>query len=234
MDFYEDLDTEKGLICAAKESFRVFNSLLRWGNFKGIPVMEKMYGPQLYSKPLSESSLLSDCQIYANRSTGESNHLRHKGKILEIGVASGSHAVSLIQRLNPSTFHGVDVKVRQVSDQSKAIFTNHGNKGNIVRLYQKDSVQFLEDQLQSNQRYDVIYIDANHWYEFVYKELELSSRLVDVGGHIVFNDYLNWFIGSMEPCGVVKAVNDFLDKNENWKVEYFAINDRDICIRRVV
>ena len=68
----------------------------------------------------------------------------------------------------------------------------------------------------------------------MYKELQLSSKLIDVGGHVAFNDYLSWFVGSMEPCGVVKAVNDFLDKNENWKVEHFAINERDICIRRVL
>ena len=29
---------------------------------------------------------------------------------------------------------------------------------------------------------------------------------------------------------VIKAVNEILDKNEYLQVEYYAINDRDVCI----
>ena len=182
---------------------------------------------------MPESSILPNCKFYADRATGEQYHLQKKGKILEVGIAQGAHAASLIKNLNPSTFHGVDISLENLSDENKAVFHEHGSKGNIVMLRQFDSIRFLEEKIESNETYNSIYIDASHWHEFVHREIELSSRLVDIGGHIVLNDYCAWFVRSMEPCGVIKATNNFLHRNKNWKVEYFAVNDCDICIRRV-
>ena len=233
LEAYEELESEQGLINAVTQSFRIFNSLLRIANNSGIAMSEKLFGAQMKPKRLPESSLLSSCRIYANRSTAEKNHLQHKCKLLEIGVATGSHAASLIQSLNPSTFHGVDMRTNQLSEKYLKILRGHATQGNIVQIYESDSVEFLKEQVSRDQVYDIIYIDANHWHHFVKPELELSSKLISIGGHIVLNDYVKFFPNSMEPCGVIKAVNDFLETNDNWKIEYFAINDNDICIRRI-
>ena len=36
----------------------------------------------------------------------------------------------------------------------------------------------------------------------------------------------------MEPCGVKRAVNEFLLLSQDWVVDYYAINDSDISIIR--
>ena len=229
---FERLETKEGIINTAKDAFKTFNSLLRIGNLQGIRVTRELFPEEYGSKGLLESNLLQDCKLYANRETGEKTHLQQKSKVLEIGVASGAHAASLIQNLNPATFTGVDIDFGQLKDEHKVVLENHASKGRL-QLHQTDSAKFLETKIAQGENYDFIYIDANHWHSFVKRELELSAKLIGVGGHIVLNDYLLWFISSMEPCGVIKATNDFLHDNENWKVEYFAINDRDICLRRL-
>ena len=232
---YEKLETKEGCIKAAKYSFKTFNSILRMGNIqhKGVSITRELFPEEYGPNPLKESSLLKDCKLYANRETGERIHLKHGGKILEIGIASGAHASSLIQNLNPSIFDGVDINMKLLQDAHNKVLRNHINRGNKIKLHIKTSEQFLEEQIAQHKKYDLIYIDANHWHSFVKKELELSAKLIDVGGHIVLNDYQLWFIGSMQPCGVIKATNNFLCNNKNWKVEYFAINDRDICLKKV-
>ena len=230
----EKLETREGCVNAAKYSFKAFNSILRMGNIQhGISITRELFPDEYESNPLQESSLLEGCKLYANRETGEERHIKKGGKILEIGIAGGAHASSLVQNLNPTIFEGVDINLGQLKKEHDATLKDHINRGNKLQLHQANSKQFLKERIARNEKYDFIYIDANHWHSFVKRELELSAKLVSVGGHIALNDYLMWFVGSMEPCGVIKATNNFLQENENWKVEYFAINDRDICLKRL-
>ena len=235
MELFERLETHKGVTNAVIDSFKTFSSLLRLANIAGILVVNKLFPEEYESKKnLLESNILQGCTAYANRATAEKKHLKHGGKILEIGVASGSHASSLVQSLRPSAFHGVDIQLKEgLRDEHRAILENYGTNLGELKLYQCDSIKFLEERVEQKEAYDFIYIDANHKYAYVNKELELSAKLVNIGGHIVLNDYMVWFVRSMEPCGVIKATNNFLNENKNWKVEYFTFNDNDICLKRI-
>ena len=57
-----------------------------------------------------------------------------------------------------------------------------------------------------NEYFDWIYIDGNHLYEYVKKDLELSFQKVKSGGYIAGDDYTDggWWEG-----GVKKAVDEF-------------------------
>lgn len=59
--------------------------------------------------------------------------------------------------------------------------------------------------------FDWIYIDGNHLYEFVMKDLELSFQKTKSGGFVTGDDYADggWWAG-----GVKKAVNDFAKLDE--------------------
>ena len=198
-----------------------------------ISITKEMFPDEYDSQELPEESILNGAKIYANRQTAEQIHLRKHGRVLEIGVASGIHAASLVKSLEPQTFHGVDVDLTQLEDSYKSFLEQYSATADI-QFFQIESAKFLENQHSTSMpSYDVIYIDACHWHEFVKQELQLSASLVDIGGHIVLNDYQLWFPSSMEPCGVIKATNNFLATHPGWKVEYFAINDCDICLRRI-
>ena len=100
-------------------------------------------------------------------------------------------------------------------------------------FWECNSHAFLRQQIEEKIGYDVIYIDSSHWHSIVSQEIALASKLLNKGGRMVLNDYQNWFVDAMEPCGVVKSVNEFLGLNCEWKVEYFALNDCDISLVKI-
>jgi hypothetical protein len=153
------------------------------------------------------------------------------GSILEIGVASGDHAVSLIVDTNAKSYCGIDIYYGQLSESSKERLNSLSTTCDI-QLIQNNSLCVLDSLVKQSCTFDSIYIDANHWHFFVSQELDLCSKLLAVNGRIVLNDYLEWFVGSMEPCGVKRAVNEFLAINPDWCIDYFAINDCDISLIR--
>lgn len=99
-----------------------------------------------------------------------------------------------------------------------------------IQLFQNNSLVVLGNLLKQTCAFDSIYIDANHWHFFVSQELVFCSKLLALNGRIVRNNYLEWFVGSMEPCGVKRAANEFLAVNFEWCIDYFAINDCDVFL----
>ena len=55
--------------------------------------------------------------------------------------------------------------------------------------------------------FDWIYIDGNHLYEFVKRDLESYCQKVKVGGYITGDDYAGW---GWWQGGVKKAVDEFI------------------------
>jgi hypothetical protein len=85
--------------------------------------------------------------------------------------------------------------------------------------------------------FDWIYIDADHSYEGVKKDINKSKTKVKRDGLLVFNDYTPWSVAELIPYGVPKAVNEFCIAN-NWEIIYFALDSyfgyHDVAIRRMM
>lgn len=131
---------------------------------------------------------------------------------VEIGVALGKNAFNLLNNLknikelylvDPYSFydgwHGegernaYEIAAREkVSCFDNAIF---------VKKLSSDAVSDIPDEL------DFIYIDGNHDYEFVKKDIELYYPKVKVGGVMGGHDFC------VEHPGVVRAVIDFAEKH---------------------
>jgi hypothetical protein len=73
---------------------------------------------------------------------------------------------------------------------------------------------------------DWVYIDGNHFYEFVRKDLELSFRKTKVGGLITGDDYA---AGGAWKGGVKRAVDEF---PANRPVELLELRNRQFVFRR--
>jgi hypothetical protein len=82
--------------------------------------------------------------------------------------------------------------------------------------------------------FDMIYIDANHFYDAVKVDAELAKVKIKQDGILIFNDYIMYdHIGGW-PYGVVQAVNELVT-SEDWRVVGFAFEPHmfcDIAIRR--
>lgn len=68
---------------------------------------------------LAEAYLSERCRLYATRSVAEKTLWKQFGSILEIGMASGGHAVSLITGTNAKSYSGIDINFGQLSESSK-------------------------------------------------------------------------------------------------------------------
>lgn len=73
--------------------------------------------------------------------------------------------------------------------------------------------------------FDWVYIDGNHFYEFVKLDLERYYPKVKVGGYLMGDDYMEgWW-----QDGVRRAVDEFVKKNA---VDVVVIRDEQFVLRR--
>ena len=81
---------------------------------------------------------------------------------------------------------------------------------------------------------DWIYIDGDHAYSGVSKDLEAAHRALKPGGFLMCNDYSNWCSAAATPYGVAKAVNELI-LTEGYKVRGFGLHPaglHDILIQK--
>ena len=96
-----------------------------------------------------------------------------------------------------------------------------------MQVMQGDSAACLEQI--SDGSVDVMYIDADHRYEFVKRDLAAARPKVRDGGWIIVNDYLMVAaLGDAIPYGVVNATNEFMIEHE-WGMQYFALQTQMFC-----
>ncbi|HYW75003.1 MAG TPA: class I SAM-dependent methyltransferase [Gammaproteobacteria bacterium] len=170
-----------------------------------------------------------------------------KGSIgAEIGVHLGEFSARLLRVVQPLELHLVDPWVYEKSDVYKDSWYGGEagqNQAEMERRYQSVRAQF-ENEVRSGRvvihrdysanvlerfsgdSFDWIYIDANHQYEFIRTDLQLSLQKVKPGGMITGDDYTDggWWQG-----GVKRAVDELL---RDGVVEKVVIRNRQYILRR--
>lgn len=144
----------------------------------------------------------------------------------EIGVWKGAFSEQILRHTKPKRLHLIDPWAFQddfpdrmyggsvAKDQSDMdaihdeVARKFGSLSNVViDRGMSDEVmgRFADDY------FDWVYIDGNHYYDFVLRDLELARAKVRPGGIIAGDDY-NW--GSDIGLPVKKAVQDFAAAHE--------------------
>ena len=188
-------------------------------------------------KTLISQDQLNNAKLYSNKFEFI-KHLPKNANILEIGTLAGDYAELLLQT-NPLSIDLVDVfrandwkdLSRFKKDQHYDFVKNRFKNNSEVTLYRGYSHLVLPTL---NKKYDYIYIDANHDYEHASKDLELSLPLLAEGGIIGLNDYI-YDDADYIVYGVIETVCEFLDKNKDWEVIGFALQERmyaDIYLKK--
>ncbi len=75
-------------------------------------------------------------------------------------------------------------------------------------FYALNSAHFFQHAFDRRQRFDMIFVDGNHDYEFALFDIQCSARAITPGGIV--------FVDNMELGDVRRAVADFLAKNPSW------------------
>jgi len=147
----------------------------------------------------------------------------------EIGVFEGDFSDKILKIVNPKELHLIDSWEWAKHDLSTSVpwkvevSPNKSNKryqkvvnrfkteikdGEVIidRGYSQKVLKKFEDNY-----FDWIYVDGNHWYDYVRRDLELSYLKVKRGGFISGDDYGNdgddWWKEN-----TTKAVDDFISK----------------------
>jgi predicted O-methyltransferase YrrM len=182
----------------------------------------------LQPAPQLRAEHLRDCIVVPER-TDLLARLPKGGVVAEVGTLHGDFAREILRIVEPQELHVIDLEIRpEVREMAEEpAFRKR------VRVHEGDSVQVLESF--PDEYFDWIYIDAQHAYEGVMRDIGAARRKVKAGGLLVFNDYAIWSYVEMEPYGVVAAVNE-LCLEDGWKVVYLALPSHmycDVAVRRI-
>jgi len=156
------------------------------------------------------------------------NYFPKNLKIAELGVFTGEYSEILLNTLFPSEFFLVDTFPSSMCSGDKdgnniitinlesyyyKLVEKYKNQSNI-KVIKSTTYDFLNS---INDNYlDLVYIDADHSYESVRSDLELSFRKVKKDGFIMGHDYSERMFPE-----VVKAVNEFCIKYK-LKINYLT------------
>lgn len=130
----------------------------------------------------------------------------------EIGVAGGEsaqafleHGVRFLYLIDPwapydgllETFPDTDYKTAM--DRLSPYASRHAH----LRMKSEDAAQYIPPIL------DFVWIDANHRYEYVKRDLELYWPKIKIGGIMCGHDYTD----NADTCQVMTAVNEFVKEH---------------------
>lgn len=153
----------------------------------------------------------------------------------EIGVHRGDFSERILEIVQPKELHLIDpwrLEQSEVYDKSyygKKTVENQNvmdeRFNDVLNRFEREirNKQVIVDRgysetiLQNfqNEYFDWIYVDGNHLYEFVKKDLEICYLKVKISGYITGDDYNEggWWEG-----GVKKAVDEFALNNKKIKL----------------
>jgi len=146
------------------------------------------------------------------------NNLKQEDyKAIEIGSHRGENAYNILRNLNMHKLYFVD-PYGDAKHYRKALSVLRPWK-DIIEFVKKKSDEAVDNF--ANEEFDFIYIDGDHSYEAVKKDIELYYPKVMKGGVLGGHD----FCGSCP--GVCRAVIEFCDKNnikfQSWDKDWWFI-----------
>jgi hypothetical protein len=136
-------------------------------------------------------------------------------KIVELGVFKGEFSEEIYKRMNPKELYLVDIwkgefgsgdkdgNNHTVVKDMKDVYLNLKNKyahHDNIFIYRKNTIDFLNSV--SDDYFDMIYVDADHSYEAVTKDMELSFLKLKNSGILAGHDYI-------KNTEIEAAVNNF-------------------------
>ena len=151
------------------------------------------------------------------------SNLREKTNLVgvEIGVCGGEHARSLLETFDISTLYLVDpyemyetytegeeknyrdtqLPLSEIFLEAKKLLEPFKKNIEWVKKMSEDAVTEIKTNI------DFIYVDGNHDYQFVQKDIELYYPLIKSGGMMGGHDFYNGY--AQDHNGVVTAVTEF-------------------------
>jgi|SRR5215510_1400136 len=172
---------------------------------------------------------LGRCRVVPDRTELLRTCLPSRKIVAEVGADKGDFTERILALSDPSELHVVDKTLKNFRRDRFAVAIERGT----VQLHEADSVDAL--RRFSDAHFDWIYIDADHSYEGVRRDLGMAKTKVKRDGLLVVNDYVFWSHRELMAYGVVQAVNE-LCLTEDWELLYLALHPEmygDVVLRKL-
>jgi hypothetical protein len=186
--------------------------------------------------PRIPEHLLANARVVADRWQGMMLWPK-EAVVVEVGVALGDFSKSILQHRQPARFIAIDrFDLHELTtlwgrptkelfsggthlDFYRARFAEQIAAGTfeVIQGDSAPSIAALPDE-----SVDVFYVDADHLYDGVRKDLAALRTKVKPDGWIIMNDYLAEDTFGREPLGVIQATNEFMVEH-GWEMVYFAL-----------
>lgn len=183
---------------------------------------------QLPPLPMLMEQHLEHCRVLPSRES-ILRRMPVGGIAAEVGVQTGGFSQAILDICRPSKLHLIDFDLQRFAIHDK--FKSEIDAG-IVCLHEGYSSSVLQEFTE--EYFDFVYIDANHTYAVVKRDIELAKLKIKADGVLLFNDYTYWSPTECMRYGVIQAVNE-LCLEEDWEVIYFALEPYmycDVAVRR--
>jgi protein-L-isoaspartate O-methyltransferase len=198
----------------------------KWNNFED--------NPFVVLAPMLQDGHIKNCRFLESR-LKMLEYLPKNSVVAEVGTQYGYFAEQIMAIAKPKKLHLLDYSFdlfkAEISKKQKSL-VQEGIENGTVELHEGDSSTNLRSF--PDEYFDWIYIDADHAYQGVCKDIQQGYTKVKAEGMMVFNDYTNWSVCEVMPYGVAKAVNEFCIAN-NWEMVFFAfhcLGYHDVAIRK--
>jgi hypothetical protein len=175
-----------------------------------------------------EPKHLANCKVFPLRQAILEQMPKH-GRVAEVGVQEGVFSEDILAICQPAELQLIDIDLTTYKVAER--FADRIAEG-VVTLHEGDSAD--EISRFPDGHFDFIYIDADHSYAAVKRDIAASVSKVRVGGYLLFNDYTFWSPAECMPYGIMQAVNE-LCLAEDWEILYFAFGHMgyaDVALRR--
>ncbi len=149
--------------------------------------------------------------------------LPRQARVAEVGTHLGDWAQKILDTADPIRLHLFDLNTQRIRPEVVA--------DSRVTIHQGDSSRGLARL--PDHFFDWIYIDGDHSYEGVKRDIEQALVKVKPDGLLVFNDYCLWSHLESIPYGVMAAVNELCC--EGWVMKAIALSPwgyYDVVIKR--
>jgi predicted O-methyltransferase YrrM len=146
------------------------------------------------------------------------------GTCAEVGVAEGEFSRMILDNMQPTKLVLIDLWSPDSKRYSKSMEIAQKQvqpeiDGGVVEIKRGWSWEMLETL--DNESLDWVYIDADHEYEGVRRDLEVVGRKIKKSGIIAGHDYTRWSSQGINRWGVVEAVNEFCIDND-WEIRFLT------------
>ena len=140
--------------------------------------------------------LLAGARLYTERRSALQAEVKENGTLAEVGILTGSFTRWMISVLRPKNIYGLDLQhsiaMRECFGRTSARAVSPGPWAGHSKVHCMGGDSSTNLRSLPDDTFDMIYIDADHEYKGVCRDLEAARRKVKVGGLLVFNDYIKF------------------------------------------